>query len=69
MTDFREGAVLLQTIRGPPQKGPFLDKVKSCKKRMEFFFSKVSGYNLTKKGHHQRFFPVKFVKLFRAVFN
>ena len=36
---------------------------------MEFFFSKVAGYNLTKKGLHQRFFPVKFVKLFRAVFN
>ena len=36
---------------------------------MEFFFGKVAGFNLTKKGLHQRFFPVKFVKLFRAVFN
>ena len=36
---------------------------------VEFFFSKFAGYNLTKKGLHQRFFPVKFVKLFRAVFN
>ena len=36
---------------------------------VEFFFSKVAGYNLTKKELHQRFFPVKFVKLFRAAFN
>ena len=46
-----------------------LNSVKSCKKVTEFFFSKVAGYNLTKTGFHQRFFPVKFVKLFRAVFN
>ena len=50
-------------------KKPILNRVNSCKKVMEFFFSKVAGYNLTKKGLHQRFFPVKFVKLFRAVFN
>ena len=50
-------------------KRPILIRVKSCKKMMEFFFSKVSGYNLTKKGIHQRFFLVKFVKLFRAVLN
>ena len=36
---------------------------------MEFFFRKVVGYKLTKKGLYQRFLPVKFVKLFRAVFN
>ena len=46
-----------------------LNRVKSYKKVMEFFFSKAAGYNLTKKGFHQRFFPVKFVKRFRAVFD
>ena len=50
-------------------KRPILNRVKSCKKVMEFFFSNVAGYNLIKKGLHQRFFPVKVVKLFRAVFN
>ena len=29
---------------------------------MEFFFSKVAGYNLTKKRLHKRFFRVKFVR-------
>ena len=36
---------------------------------MEIFFSKVAGYNVTKKGLHQSFFAVKFVKHFREVFN
>ena len=35
-------------------------------KVMEFFFSKVAGYNLTKNGLHERFIHVKFVKLFRT---
>ena len=50
-------------------KSLILNRVKSCKRVMQFFFSKVAAYNLTKKGLHQRFFPVKFVKLFRTVFN
>ena len=50
-------------------KSPVDNRVKSCKRVMQFFFSKVAAYNLTKKGIHQRFFPVKFVKLFRTVFN
>ena len=50
-------------------KSPILNSAKSCKRAMQFLFSKVAAYNLTKKGLHQRFFPVKFVKLFRTVFN
>ena len=51
-------------------KSPTLNRVKSCSKTvMQFFFSKVAAYNLTKKELRQRFFPVKFVKIFRTVFN
>ena len=35
---------------------------KSCTKVMECFFSKVAGYNLTKKRLHERFFHAKFVR-------
>ena len=50
-------------------KCPSLNRVKSCKRVMQFSFSKVAAHNLTKKGLHQRFFPVKFVKLVRTVFT
>ena len=50
-------------------KSPILNRVKSCKRVMLFFFSKVAACNLTEKGLHQRFFPAKFLKLFRTVFN
>ena len=69
VTDFKEGGLSAPHHPWAAPKRPMLNRVKSCKKVMEFFFSKVAGYNLTKKGLHQRFFPVKFVKLFRAVFN
>ena len=69
MIDFREGGLFAPHHLGSALKRPMLNRVKSCKKVMEFIFSKVTGCNLTKKGFHQRFFPVKFVKLFRAVFN
>ena len=46
-----------------------IERVNSCTKMMDFFFSKVSGYNLIKNGLHQRLFPMKFVKLFRTDFN
>ena len=36
---------------------------------MQFFFSKVAANDLTKEELHQRFFSVKFVKLFKTVFN
>ena len=36
---------------------------------MQLFFSEVAAYNQTKKGLNQRFFTVKFVKLFRTVFD
>ena len=52
-----------------PLKSPILNRVKSYKIVMQFFFSKVTAYNLTKKGLHQILFPVKFIKLFRTVFN
>ena len=68
VTDFREEGLFAPHHQ--PRKGPsWIVLAKSCKKVMEFFSSKVAGYNLTKKGLHQRFFPVKFAKLFRAVFN
>ena len=60
---------LLPTICEQPRKGPSWIGLRAVRKWLEFFHSKVAGYKLTKKGIHQRFFPVKFVKLFRAVFN
>ena len=46
----------------------YSENFKSHEKVMEFFFSKVAGYNLTKKGLYQRFFHMKFVKHFWTVF-
>ena len=68
VTDFRAGPFWTSQPSGAP-KSPILNRVKSVEGVMQFFFSKVTAYNLTKKGLHQRFFPVKFVKLFRTVFN
>ena len=60
---------LLPIICEQPRKGPSWIGLRAVRKWLEFFHRKVAGYKLTKKGIHQRFFPVKFVKLFRAVFN
>ena len=68
VTDFNVGPFWSLYPWAAP-KSPILNTVKNCKRVMQFFFSTVAACNLNKKGLHKRFFPVKFVKLFRTVFN